>query len=1274
MKRTLRVTLATLSLMSLSHFPLFSQVLENLVPLNTATHTSVKNGSWFDPLTWDVGTVPGDAAIVVISAGDTVGYQGGSAATHVFAIRVDGVFNCTQTNSPDTTFLTFDTFVGTASSQVTFLAQNATDGKIHVTISPFDIEAHRAGTSGFSQTWNANALSHFTDGAPVEKVVRQVTGTRRYNTYQEAVNGNTAVVELSRTAYDDGVGVTGRYNWDTTQLSIGMVAAGELQIIGQQKLGMAKLSSDAAKGQKTIQLSQVPTGWEVGDTIIVTRGGNISTVSNGEDLAAIASINGSTITTVKNLKKNHEGRLADGLHCYAGDLTRNILFRSAVKNQVHQRGHFMAMHNTKNVQIRNAAFKDMGRTDKSTLLNDFIWQNWRQPVVFKSKISPLGQEVSEMQHLPAAEITNSRGRYSIHLHRTGATFQDSMVFVTGNVVWGNPGWGITQHDSYATISDNVVFDITGAGIVSESGSELGFWDNNLVVDVKKGQTLDVYDGAVFYDDYLFSGQGLGMKGRGVVCRGNVIANANQGVGIMNMNPAFSPNQDRVDAKALATFRPGFEVNQFPLDTNGYSSEGDGIMPVEVSLILENTTVIGSTTGLRSIERDMGVNHESRSVFDGFKAWGTKSGLSINYQTDYSFRDVFVSGNNAAGGTVGVVMWKHSHNQVFDSIKLVDLDYGVNVSRLVLSGNGNLKTRNNGFTPWIFVDLSTQNVTDFYEIVKDDPSIPVPYTEHSDNTIHLSSSELSPRPTTFTILDSTGLQVDVGAGNFRFMVDGIITDNLGSFKMGVEQAPAQFNLRLDYPERIYEFASQTKFEEYLTANGVYQDATGGLYFILHEKLPDRRTYQYTSFPVRVKILNAPATGVYANPQTEAAASLVPQNRLISRFASVSQSSKQAGLSYGGEAIDPYAAKATDGNNNGRINCQVYQQGLVPVGSFSQTQLENEPWFDLDLGEKMTIDFIDLWNTVELNGPAIETTSAHFGDFYVLISDSPFGTSDLATARAMASHEIYEPSPAGAAKRKASYNNLNMAGRYVRIQAVGSTIVKLAEVEVIGRPFNQLKISPKIFLEGPYSGGMMGDALRSQGMLPNDEPYTALGFPGGDPLPTVAASVFAVTGNDAIVDWVFVELRDKDDPTVVRRARACLLQADGDVVDLDGVSPVAFNGGYDGDYYVALRHRNHLGLMTSAPQTLSATPLALNFTDGTTATYGTNAQKEIEPGTFALWAADLNASGTVDAADRSEAWNQRNVIGYFSSDATMNGTTDAADRSLTWNNRNLTGQLP
>ncbi|TMM29080.1 T9SS type A sorting domain-containing protein [Polaribacter aestuariivivens] len=1051
-----RILLSTaIFLSSFSHFAQMDMM--NAIPTNLTTHTAVKTGSWFDASTWSTGTVPGEGSIVYIPENTTVNYQGSSSA-HIFAIRVDGTFNCTQTNSNQTTALKFDTFFATHTSYVKFLANNPSDGKIEIEIAPFDIEGFKAGTNN----WSSAIKNHFKDGETVTFKTRTGQGDDRYNTIQQANSGDFRINESTGTTVNDGEGVLGRYSWDPKQLSLGMVTMGQLEIIGQSKTNMIKLSANATSGDNSIQLSETPIGWKTNDDIIITSGGNANTSKNGEDQVKINAISGNTVSLKSNLSKNHQGRPADDLHCYVGNLTRNIVFSSPVTNTVTKRGHVMAMHNDTNVQIKNAQFKRLGRTDKSKLLDDFIWNNWLEPKVFISKISPLGQEIAEMRAIPVNEVTNPRGRYSIHLHKLGTVFGSKMAQVTGNVVWDNPGWGITHHDSHANISENVVYDVTGAGIVSETGSETGTWDNNLVVNIKQGHNTDPYTASLHHDDYLFSGQGLAMKGRAVLCRNNVIANAIRGVGVINMNNSIN-NLDRLDAKALAETRgEKYKVDNFPLSKNGYSKEGDGVIPSEASLIMENTTVIDSNIGLRSIERDMGVNHESRSIFDKFKVWGANTGFLINYQADYSFKDVFISGKNP-NNSLGIDMWKHSHNQTFENIKMVDLEHGVRVSKTVLSTSQGTKTRNNGFTPWIFVNLETSNVGDFYEIVVDNPSVDpsFSYTEHPDNVIHLNSDEITSRPTTFTILDDTTLEVDyaaTGENALRFEVDGIITDDFGSYNMGIQQALAQGDLRFGYPTRIYQFASKAKFEEYLAENGVYKDENDNdqLYFIIPESLPNRRTFKYTTFPVRVKIKNAPNSGVFANPKVESEIDLQPKNQLISRFAKVSQSSTKTNFTYndgftGEVTIDTSAEKAIDGNNNGRENAQYYQRGLVPVGSFSHTKFDSEPYYDLDFGEQKVIAFFDIWNTVELNGASIETVSNHFKNFSVFISDTPFTSTTFAGSRAEADFEYQKD---GTPTRKFSQDNLNVIGRYMRIHSSHPTNQKLkfAEIEVVGKTFD------------------------------------------------------------------------------------------------------------------------------------------------------------------------------------------------------------------------------
>lgn len=163
-----------------------------------------------------------------------------------------------------------------------------------------------------------------------------------------------------------------------------------------------------------------------------------------------------------------------------------------------------------------------------------------------------------------------------------------------------------------------------------------------------------------------------------------------------------------------------------------------------------------------------------------------------------------------------------------------------------------------------------------------------------------------------------------------------------------------------------------------------------------------------------------------------------------------------------------------------------------------------------------------------------------------------------------------------------------------------------------------------LDGPYNEAtdLMNDNLRVDNLLPSAQPYTVAPF-NYSGTETVAPAVLAVSGDDAIVDWVLVELRDKTNSSSIIASRAALVQRDGDIVDVDGVSPVRFLNLLTNDYYVAVRHRNHLATMTANTATVTHIPVTIDFTSTSFPNYGTSAalaataQKERD-GKRMLWA--------------------------------------------------------
>ena len=176
--------------------------------------------------------------------------------------------------------------------------------------------------------------------------------------------------------------------------------------------------------------------------------------------------------------------------------------------------------------------------------------------------------------------------------------------------------------------------------------------------------------------------------------------------------------------------------------------------------------------------------------------------------------------------------------------------------------------------------------------------------------------------------------------------------------------------------------------------------------------------------------------------------------------------------------------------------------------------------------------------------------------------------------------------------------------------------------------EIRVQPKVYLSGPWvaATGLMRDDLRGNNLLPTTQPYSTTLAPqyvhvNGGGTETVSAAVLGVTGPNAIVDWVFLQLRSAAAPGTVLATRSALLQRDGDVVDTDGQSAVTFPVG-PGNYYLSVRHRNHLGVMTDIPLAMSSNPVVIDFTTPAQGNWGTNAQRLAGGSVRMLWLGDVN----------------------------------------------------
>lgn len=220
-----------------------------------------------------------------------------------------------------------------------------------------------------------------------------------------------------------------------------------------------------------------------------------------------------------------------------------------------------------------------------------------------------------------------------------------------------------------------------------------------------------------------------------------------------------------------------------------------------------------------------------------------------------------------------------------------------------------------------------------------------------------------------------------------------------------------------------------------------------------------------------------------------------------------------------------------------------------------------------------------------------------------------------------------------------------------------------VHVTAPAAQNLPVALSAFLQGPLtSATSMSDALRTSGLIPLTEPFTAMGFThigsGGETIdPMVLTLLYG-----QVVDWIFVELRDKQDPAVVLQTRCGLIKNNGTIVGVNGASGITFNA-VPGEYHIAVRHRNHLGVMTGEPLALSPSGASLDLRVTSTPTHGTDARAAAF-GRSALWSGDVNTDGelkyTGSGNDRDPLLVRiggtvpTNVIsGYANEDVNMDG---------------------
>lgn len=241
---------------------------------------------------------------------------------------------------------------------------------------------------------------------------------------------------------------------------------------------------------------------------------------------------------------------------------------------------------------------------------------------------------------------------------------------------------------------------------------------------------------------------------------------------------------------------------------------------------------------------------------------------------------------------------------------------------------------------------------------------------------------------------------------------------------------------------------------------------------------------------------------------------------------------------------------------------------------------------------------------------------------------------------------------------NYSNLNLSYYYHDYQELPSLVLNI-----------------KVILSGAYANGTdsMKSILKRNSILPSipntgysglTNKFTYIIQPGD----TVKQSFWNSSAN--IVDWVTVELLNEQKNPV--DTLICLLRNDGKILSLRGDTLVRLDSRIiAGSYYIVIRHRNHIAIMSTNPVSISTAGILYDFTTGLDKYYGNDA-KQLKIGLYGMYAGDADFDGSINTNDFTLFDNdsKNGFSGYRITDFNIDGYVTAFDFNiLAPNKRNL-----
>ncbi len=195
--------------------------------------------------------------------------------------------------------------------------------------------------------------------------------------------------------------------------------------------------------------------------------------------------------------------------------------------------------------------------------------------------------------------------------------------------------------------------------------------------------------------------------------------------------------------------------------------------------------------------------------------------------------------------------------------------------------------------------------------------------------------------------------------------------------------------------------------------------------------------------------------------------------------------------------------------------------------------------------------------------------------------------------------------------------------------------------------------KVYLEAPFQNNSLDVKLNHSGVFPLKQPYNRNPWNYNEDI-----KIGDIKPN--YVDWLLVELRDNLTNTKYRKSG--ILVENGIILNTDGTN-FSFNNIVSGSYYIVIKHRNHISIMSSKKVSITErVGINYDFTTSVNSAYGNNALVKLGNDKFGMFAGDADANGVVNNLDFGIVANNIPKRGYYQGDLDMNGVINVLDYSL------------